>query len=103
MKTSPPFFLVSFALCSSSVSADIWAEREALEQIKHEISAIETLIESAKMLSNPADRTTFDYSSLLDDMKKIQTGISQHLAVPMEPIVPSQVDAISQNYTRHAQ
>ena len=31
-------------------------------------------------------------------MKKIQTGISQHLAVPMEPIVPSQVDAISQNY-----
>lgn len=33
MKTSPPFFLVTFALCSSSVSADIWAEREALEQI----------------------------------------------------------------------
>ncbi|WP_444928350.1 RAQPRD family integrative conjugative element protein (plasmid) [Microbulbifer sp. TRSA002] len=81
--------------------ADVWAEREALAKIKSELSALEALVMTAKMKSNSEDRTTFDYEVLLADLRKVQSGISHHLTVPMEPVVPSSIDALSSYYTEH--
>lgn len=81
--------------------ADVWAEREALAKIQSELSALEALVMTAKMKSNSEDRTTFDYEVLLADLRKVQSGISHHLTVPMEPVVPSSIDALSSDYTEH--
>ena len=93
--------LVSILLFSSSSYADVWAEREALAKIQSELAALEVLVISAKKRSNPQDRTTFNYQILLDDMRKIQSGIAHHLSVPMEPVVPSTLDVLSNHYTEH--
>ena len=53
------------------------------------------------MRSNSEDRTTFDYQNLLSDIRKIRSGITHHLTVPMEPVIPSDIDALSTNYTDH--
>lgn len=101
MKKTITIFLVSL-LCISLVSrADIWAEREALSKIETELAALEELVKTAHAHSNPNDRTTFDYPSLLSDLRKIRTGISEHLVVPMEPVIPSSIDALSTRYTEH--
>lgn len=93
--------LVSLMSISQVSVADVWAEREALAKIKSELAALEALVMTAKMRSNSEDRTTFDYQVLLDDLRKIQAGISHHLTVPMEPVVPSSIDALSSDYTEH--
>jgi RAQPRD family integrative conjugative element protein len=101
MKT-PKFLLLASCIASSlSANADFWAERESLANIRAELASIESLVSAAKSQSNSNDRTTFDYQVLLDDLRKIQAGISHHLAVPMEPVVPSKIDALSSNYTEH--
>lgn len=81
--------------------AEIWAEREALSKVETELSALESLILTAKSRSNPSDRTTFDYSALLSDLATVRSGIKKHLSVPMEPIFPSTINALSGNYTEH--
>ncbi|MEJ2622834.1 MAG: RAQPRD family integrative conjugative element protein [Candidatus Thiodiazotropha sp.] len=81
--------------------ADIWGEREALAHIRSELITLEALVMTAKVQSNSEDRTTFDYQVLLDDLRKIQSGISHHLTLPMEPVVPSSIDALSNDYTEH--
>ena len=86
---------------TTQVSADIWAEREALSNIRSELSALEILVVSAQSKSNSDNRTTFDYQILLEDLQKIQSGISNHLASPMEPIVPSTINPLKANYTGH--
>ena len=92
------------ALCSlftNSVSADVWAEREALANIEKELVDLEALVNSAKNRSNERDRTTFDYQYLLHDLRKIREGIAQHLSVPMEPVMPGDIDALAGSYTEH--
>lgn len=93
--------LVSFMCTPQPSIADIWAEREALAKIKSELASLEVLVMNAKMRSNSEDRTTFDYQVLLDDLRKVRSGISHHLTVPMEPVVPSSIDVLSANYTEH--
>lgn len=93
--------LVSFLSIPQVSLADVWAEREALAKIQSELSALEALVMTAKMKSNSEDRTTFDYEVLLADLRKVQSGISHHLTVPMEPVVPSSIDALSSDYTEH--
>lgn len=94
-------FLVGLMFLSQTVFADVWAEREALEKIRTELAALESLVIDAKKRSDTNSRTTFDYNVLLDDLRKIQAGISHHLTVPMEPIAPSTIDALNSNYTEH--
>ena len=93
--------LVSLMSFSHSATADVWAEREALSKIETELAALEALVMTAKKQSNSNDRMTFEYQVLLDDLRKIRSGISHHLAVPMEPVVPSTVDALTASYTEH--
>lgn len=100
MKTLKPLILVS-ALLPAIVQAEIWAEREALSKVESELSALETLVLAAKSRSNPQDRTTFDYASLLNDIGTIRTGIKLHLSVPMDPIFPSTINALEGDYTEH--
>lgn len=54
---------------------------------------------SAKARSNSNERTQFEYETLLADLRKIQAGIAHHLTVPMEPVIPSAIDALSESYT----
>ena len=90
------------AIGASKVAvADVWAEREALAKIQSELSALEVLVITAKSRSNSEDRTTFDYGALSDDLRKIQAGISHHLTVPMNPVLPSTIDAVNSHYTEH--
>lgn len=93
--------LVSLISIPQVSVADVWAEREALAKIQSELAALEALVMTAKMKSNSEDRTQFDYQVLLDDLRKIQSGISHHLSVPMDPVVPSSIDALSSDYTEH--
>lgn len=93
--------LVSLLGLSQLSRAEIWAEREALAKIESELSALESLVMTAKGQSNDQDRTTFDYETLLDDLRKIRKGINHHLTVPMEPVVPSTIDALDTQYTEH--
>lgn len=86
-----------------NAAADVWAEREALSNIQSELAALEALVLNARARSNASDRTQFDYEILLSDLRKIQHGITHHLTVPMEPVVPSTIDALSVNYTEHKQ
>ena len=81
--------------------AEIWAEREALSKVESELAALEALILTAKSRSNPDDRTTFDYPSLLSDVETIRSGIITHLSVPMEPVLPSTINALEGDYTEH--
>jgi RAQPRD family integrative conjugative element protein len=102
MKNKATYLVLSgLLLLSQSSVADIWAEREALANIEIELTSLEKLITSAKQRSNSQDRTTFDYQNLLIDIRKIRSGISHHLTVPMEPVIPSGIDALSANYTEH--
>jgi RAQPRD family integrative conjugative element protein len=86
----------------NTAHADIWAERQALANIETELAALEALVMTARMRSNSSDRTTFDYELLIEDMRKIRSGIVNHLSVPMEPIAPRTIDALSSEYTEHS-
>jgi len=86
---------------TQSTIAEVWAEREALSHIESELTSLEKLVVSANKRSNPDDRTIFDYRNLLTDLRKIRSGISHHLTVPMEPVIPSGIDALRANYTDH--
>lgn len=90
--------LVSLFLANTSI-ADIWAEREALAKVESELASLEALVMTAKGQSNAKDRTTFDYDKLLDELRLVRGGIKTHLAIPMEPVVPSSIDALSGDYT----
>lgn len=93
-----------FSMCVVMVpiaNADVWAEREALANVGTELSALEALVMTAMARRDPNNRTQFDYQILLDDMRKIRAGIAHHLTVPMEPVVPSTIDALRANYTEH--
>ena len=93
--------LVSIFSFTQIAHADIWAERESLANIETELAALEALVLTAKAQSNSEDRTTFGYRVLIDDLRKIRGGITHHLSVPMEPVVPSSIDALSATYTAH--
>lgn len=91
--------LLASLLVAGSAQADIWAEREALAKIETEIAALESLVAAAQAQSDPGHRTTFAYRVLLDDLQKIREGIAHHLTVPMEPVIPSSIDALASDYT----
>jgi RAQPRD family integrative conjugative element protein len=101
MSKAKALFLLSCFAITPTVNADVWAEREALANIKTELAALEALVMTAMARRDSASRTQFDYQILLDDMRKIQSGIAHHLTGPMEPVVPSAIDALSATYTEH--
>lgn len=103
MKKLCLFSLFTLAGISPHAVGDIWTEREALMAIEQEIKALNILVEDAKKYRDKKNRTQFDYQVLLDDLQKIRQGISSHLIAPMEPVVPSKIDALKTNYTERQQ
>ncbi len=102
MKTLFIKLIFVLVICiSQSAYSEIWAEREAIAKIESELAALEFLIITAENQSNPEDRTTFNYEVLLNDLRKIRTGINSHLMVPMNPVDSSTIDALSAVYTEH--
>ena len=93
--------LASLAICAPTAHGDVWAERAALAAIASELSDLEVLVQAAARWSDSSNRTLFAYSRLLDDVRKIRAGISQHLDHPMEPVLPGRIDALSHEYTEH--
>ena len=101
MKKLNTLILVSIICLSQSANAEIWAERESIAKIELELAALESLVMTAKGQSNPEDRTTFNYQVLINDLRKIRSGIVNHLSAPMDPVVPSTIEALSASYTEH--
>lgn len=93
--------LVSLISITGVAMADVWAEREALAKIQAEVYSLEMLVINAKTRANDQELTGFDYRVLLNDLRKIQAGISDHLTMPMEPVIPATIDALNGNYTEH--
>ena len=88
-------------LLTNVSTADVWSEREMLAGIKSELFALESLVQAAHQQSDPDNNITFNYEVLLGDIRKIQSGISDHLANRLEPTVPAEQDALGSNYTEH--
>lgn len=101
MKRLTILCLVSLLIPVQAVFADFWAERSALAAVEKELESIEKLVMVAKAQSDPSNRTTFEYEVLLSDLRNIRSGIRDHLTVPMEPVVPSTIDAVRGTYTEH--
>ncbi|MBV0934166.1 integrative conjugative element protein, RAQPRD family [Marinobacterium weihaiense] len=81
------------------VYADVWSERAALAQIASELTALERLVSDAQKLSENDARVKFDYDVLMRDLEVIRSGINTHLSQPINPVMPSRVDALGGEYT----
>ena len=99
MKPTLPLIAMTIAIASSAANADVWAEREALAQVASEISALERLVHDASELSENDSRVKFDYDALMNDLEVIRAGINTHLSQPINPVMPSRVDALKGAYT----
>lgn len=69
-------------LLTSTLMADIDAEREALVRILHELTVIEPLITKAESHASKDTRIQFRYDWLRQDLKQIREGIQAHLDSP---------------------
>ena len=83
--------------------ADIWAEREALAKVASEINAIKHLVHDASKLSENRSRVKFNYDALMNDLEVIRAGINTHLSQPIDPVMPSSVNALGGSYTTNKQ
>ena len=90
-------------LMTMNAQADIWAEREALAKVVSEINAIEHLVHDASKLSENRSRVKFNYDALMNDLEIIKTGINTHLSQPIDPVMPSSVNALGGSYTTNNQ
>lgn len=60
-------------------------EQRALRRVLVELDDLRNLIAYASQLADPAARIRFDYTALLADLKKIESGIGSHLTVTINP------------------
>lgn len=86
-------------LTITSAHADVWSERAALAQIASELTALERLVSDTQKLSENDARVKFDYDVLMRDLEIIRAGINTHLSQPINPVMPSHVDALGGEYT----
>jgi len=99
LKIKKVLLLVSLCGFSQVATADVWAERQALAGVNTALSDVEALVMTAKGQRNSADRMMFNYTALIDEIRKIRGGIVTHLSVPMNPVLPSTIDALKADYT----
>lgn len=90
-------------LTSVSVHADVWSERAALAQVVSELTALERLVSDTQKLSENDARVKFDYDVLMRDLEIIRAGINAHLSQPINPVMPSHIDALGGEYTEKNQ
>lgn len=91
--------VIAGSALSQQALADVWSERAALAQVASEITALERLVHDTSKLSENDARVKFDYDTLMKDLEVIRTGINKHLSQPINPVMPSRVDALQGQYT----
>lgn len=104
----PTLRIGAFALAIAGIAippaqADVWSERAALAQIASELTALERLVNDTQKLSENDSRVKFDYDVLMKDLEVIRGGINTHLSQPINPVMPSRVDALGGEYTEKNQ
>lgn len=70
------------SLFSGFANADADAERETLARLIHEVEALAPLIETAESQASPDARIRFRYDWLRRDLKRIRSGIQEHIDAP---------------------
>lgn len=73
---------VAMVFFTAGASANSDAEREVLARLVHEIAILEPLINEAESQANPDARIRFRYEWLRQDLKKIRSGIQDHIDAP---------------------
>ncbi len=74
--------ITSLWLLSQSAMASPDAERHALEQLIHELDALQPVIEHAQHNTDLDARIRFHYNWLRADIEFIRSGIQNHLTQP---------------------
>lgn len=88
--------VITSSILSSQALANVWLEREKLEQIETNLAALHTLIAEAQDQSKKTGyKHKFDYKQLSDDVNKIRSGITHYLEAPLEP---AEIEPISDEY-----
>ncbi|MFK5947479.1 MAG: RAQPRD family integrative conjugative element protein [Methylococcales bacterium] len=93
------FGLVSCLSILSVAHADVWSERQALAKVQSELNSLLLLVSVAKDQSVQNSRMHFDYSTLEKELNIIKSGIGDHLADPMDPVMPDNIVQIDGAYT----
>lgn len=62
--------------------ADLDAERELLARLEYELETLTALIDDAEAAANPDARVRFRYDWLREDIRRVRTGIQEHLDAP---------------------
>lgn len=75
---------------SVPAQADQDAERELLARLEYELEALTALIDDAEAAADRAARVRFRYDWLRQDLRRVRTGIQEHIDAPrVQPrIVP---------------
>ncbi|WP_434339396.1 RAQPRD family integrative conjugative element protein [Motilimonas cestriensis] len=88
--------MITSAFLSSQVLANVWVEREKLEQIESNLAALHVLIEEAKAQSKQTNyKHRFDYKQLTKDVDNLREGINHYLTSPLEP---APIQDLSEDY-----
>ncbi|EAQ95728.1 RAQPRD family integrative conjugative element protein [Congregibacter litoralis] len=69
-----------FYMAGASANSD--AEREVLARLVHEIAILEPLVSEAESQANSDTCIRFRYAWLREDLKKIRSGIQDHIDAP---------------------
>lgn len=83
---------------STPAQADRDVERELLARLGHELEALNTLIDDAEAAANPDARVRFRYDWLREDIRRVRTGIQEHIDAPRAE--PRIVPPLSGDYRR---
>ena len=67
---------------SVPAQADQDPERELLARLGYELAALTTLIDDAEAAANPDARVRFRYDWLREDIRRVRTGIQEHVDAP---------------------
>jgi RAQPRD family integrative conjugative element protein len=76
------FGLIVGLVLTPALQADPDAEREALANILHELSVVESLIGKAEAGADGDARVRFQYQWLRQDLDQVKAGIQSHLNAP---------------------
>lgn len=67
---------------SVPAQADQESERELLARLGHELETLTALIDDAEAAANPDARIRFHYDWLREDIRRVRSGIQEHIDAP---------------------
>ena len=76
------YVLLFLALNSLPTFASSATEAETLARIDHELTALDALVQKAKLQADTEQRIQFDYQALEADLELVKQGIRRHVLSP---------------------